>query len=150
MVDPLSITASIVGLMETFLRLRSFIGNFISAGKQRHLSIQQLNSELSLAEDIFLELRKIVEIYGTEYFEQSQLEFRILQNGLAQFCNSLRLAATELTNSPLSPTKDVMQRLAWPSQHVKIKELLQLLQSHKQNIQLALTFVQMYVFNFSL
>ncbi|KAI8166427.1 Vegetative incompatibility protein HET-E-1 [Colletotrichum sp. SAR 10_70] len=135
MADPLSISASIAGLVTladvVFLRLTKYIKSVKNAEKE----VDDLRKEVNLLGGAVNMLSRLASGHEMED-EPFNKDFRMHHiEGCAFILNEISQKTKKYDTNP----KGKLQRLMWPYTSSKTKELLADLSRHKENINLALT-----------
>ncbi|KAF4832402.1 Vegetative incompatibility protein HET-E-1 [Colletotrichum tropicale] len=135
MADPLSISASIAGLVTladvVFLRLTKYIQSVKNAEKE----VADLRKEVNLLGGAVNVLSRLASGHEMED-EPFNKDFRMHHiEGCAFILNEISQKTKKYDTNP----KGKLQRLMWPYTSSKTKELLAELSRHKENINLALT-----------
>ncbi|KAI8267443.1 Vegetative incompatibility protein HET-E-1 [Colletotrichum sp. SAR11_239] len=135
MADPLSISASIAGLVTladvVFLRLTKYIKSVKNAEKE----VDDLRKEVNLLGGAVNMLSRLASGHEMED-EPFNKDFRMHHiEGCAFILNEISQKTRKYDTNP----KGKLQRLMWPYTSSKTKELLADLSRHKENINLALT-----------
>ncbi|GJD00104.1 ankyrin repeat protein [Colletotrichum higginsianum] len=131
MSDPLSISASIAGLITLadviFIRLVKYGRSVKGAEKE----IQDLTKEINLLSGILYSLSRLAKALDYELFDRN------LRMHHVEACNGiLAEIETKLNKMDKDSVKD---RLMWPFSNRRIKEWLEELSTHKQSLNLALS-----------
>jgi hypothetical protein len=131
--DPLSVSASIVAVLQLTGTVVQYLNDVKEAPKDR----QRILSELSVASGILYLLRDLAE--RPQYGDAWSVTIRSLNvpNGpLDQFKLALELLTSKL--APVNGLKKMRKALAWPFQKAEIQSVISMIERQKSIFNLAL------------
>lgn len=149
--DPLSVAASITGILTVAAKITKLVAKFIEKGRDAPASMHSALSELSDLSICVAQLSPFVQ--GNKHVERSRKDAISVQQ-IVVLITALVLNISELEkllnsfglDRPLSP----IARVGWISNEEKIKALLTRVQASKGSLNLILTIFTWWVYDYTL
>lgn len=140
MADPLSIAASVVGLITAAAQITQILSTVISQAKNAPKSCTQIVREVNDISSVLSQLQRFIN--GTSRASSSRTSLILLEQIVATL-GSCVITFSELDVFVESLSSDarmgVLERLRWVSKADDVKDTLARLQNHKSSLTLMLT-----------
>lgn len=138
MADPLSIAGSIAGLISicdvVFQKLHRYVREVKSAEKE----VQELKNEVANLSGVLHNLRLIAEDLEADDTQQYSLRLDEVNSTLS-ILHELNDMLKKIGLPDSGKCRETLRRLIWPFKAIKVKEFLDSIRQHRDNLTLALT-----------
>ncbi|KAF8523103.1 hypothetical protein BU17DRAFT_86216 [Hysterangium stoloniferum] len=138
--DPLSLTASVIAVLQLSSQIVSSTYNFLSADKSIQSNIDNIRTEIRELESLLLALQALLS-EQTSLSVSNYDRLRDWKKWLSDCQESLENLLLKLTQ-PLSKWKRLGTRLTWPLKEKDVEKVTELVRSRKQSIGLGLAIDQ--------
>jgi hypothetical protein len=137
MADPLSITASIIAVIQATSKVVSLCYDYRSGLKNAPSEMKQLTDEITSLRDILESILKLVDEGGTEYTYLPTLKILTQSDGVLPKCKAeMTLLETDL--KPVTGIRAVARTLKWPYARGEVEKKVERLGRLKSSLTLAL------------
>lgn len=140
--DPLSISASVVALLQLSANLVSLTYNFLTAGKDAQAAITNLRTQLHDLESLLLSFQALLDEHASTSSAGTTIRLAEWSTWL-QECHDLIECFVAKLNPPTSKWKQFGDRLRWPIKEKDMLKLVDLIKQRKSSIALGVNLDQM-------
>ena len=135
--DPLSVAASIAGLVSLTIQVSGTIGSYCKAVKDAPRSVQEINQELLL---LLSALKQLDTFLRTQTLKNNSFDpLSILTTALISCHDSIDAISSELPIRKQDGKSHALDKLKWPFSEKEIQKKLEALRRCTSTFQFALT-----------
>jgi len=148
MADPLSITASIAGIIQFTAPIISYLRSVATTPSDQRAALQEIETECLVLSNALVELKHLVGEYQAAQLERSNnssVDFSLLLQCLNECKTPLETFAGLLQSPNSTRTRRLGKRLKWPLQRQQVDRLMDSVGRCKQSITTLLSLNQSYV-----
>ena len=135
--DPLSLAASIAGLISLALDASQAVGSYYHAAKGASRSIQVINDELSLMRSVLGQLENLLQ--SPQMKQSSFAQSSILRTALDSCSQTVQDIVARLPKPSRDTLTRAKQALKWPFDEKEVYNRTQALQRYTSTFQFSLT-----------
>lgn len=137
--DPLSIAATVAGLVSFSIEAGTAIGEYYSSAKNAPTEIQNLKSEL---ESLSMILKRLENVLRSDQIRCDSFSFdtsSVLTTALNSCDKTIRDVSSKLARPKDSGVSRMWERLTWPFNEKEVQKLLETLRRYILTFQFSLT-----------
>jgi cell division control protein 24 len=149
--DPLTITTSILGLLQATAQVAHYLSPYVSAARDTPKIVTQVNSEVVYSRTILLALESLTKNLASIPARRAALIqidhlIAVFTDGVLLFSELEASLPSLPSTEPVSPRLPLQLRLQWARKESTFEGLLTRLQGFKASISLMLTILQRQVY----
>lgn len=135
--DPLSVAASVAGLVSLTLEVSCTIGSYCKSVKNARNDVLEIAQELASMRDVLRQLDELLRSHQlkTEIFDQSS----VLSHALTVCVGNIECISSKVQNLNLDGVARVWEKLKWPFSEREMQKTLATLQRCASTFQFALS-----------